>query len=200
MRARPKGFSVAPMSDVKTALRQTAYAARKRAFDRRAETGAVAAATAHLLARIGPAAGRAIAGYLPIRTEIDPRPAMAALHRMGARIGVPVIAGAGLPLDFRLWTPEAALIPGPFGALIPQSGDWITPDTLIVPLVGFDAACNRLGYGGGFYDRTLARLAASGPVRSLGLAFADQQLPPLPTEPTDVALDAVVTEAGVIGR
>jgi 5-formyltetrahydrofolate cyclo-ligase len=186
------------MSDVKTALRQTAYAARKGAFDLREETRAVEAAAAHLLAEIGPPEGRVIAAYLPIRTEIDPRPAMTALHRMGAQIGVPVIAGAGQPLDFRYWTPEAALIPGPFGAMIPESGDWITPDTLIVPLVGFDAACNRLGYGGGFYDRTLARLAASGPVRSLGFAFAAQELPPLPTEPTDIPLDAIVTEAGVI--
>lgn len=188
------------MSEVKTALRQTAYAARKRAFDLRAETGAVAAATAHLLAAIGPAQGRVIAGYLPIRTEIDPRPAMAALHQAGAQIGVPVIAGPGLPLDFRLWTPDAALIPGPFGAMIPQSGDWVIPDTLIVPLVGFDAACNRLGYGGGFYDRTLARLAAASPVRALGFAFAAQELPPLPLEPTDIPLDAIVTEAGVIRR
>ena len=186
------------MSEVKSALRQTAYAARKGAFALCAQTGAVAAATTHLLAEIGPAQGRVIAGYLPIRTEIDPRPAMAALHHAGARIGVPVIAGPGLPLDFRLWTPDAALIPGPFGAMIPESGDWVTPDTLIVPLVGFDAACNRLGYGGGFYDRTLARLAASSPVRAIGLAFAAQELPPLPLEPTDIALDAIVTETGVI--
>ena len=111
---------------------------------------------------------------------------------------MPVVAGPGLPLDFRLWTPDTALIPGPFGAMIPESGDWVTPDTLIVPLVGFDAACNRLGYGGGFYDRTLARLAASSPVRAIGLAFAAQELPPLPLEPTDIALDAIVTETGVI--
>lgn len=186
------------MSEVKTALRQTAYAARKGAFVLREATRAVAAATTHLLAEIGPPEGRSIAGYLPIRTEIDPRPAMTVLHQMGARIGVPVIAGPGLPLDFRLWTPDVALIPGPFGAMIPESGDWITPDTLIVPLVGFDAACNRLGYGGGFYDRTLARLAGLGPLRAIGLAYSAQELPPLPVEPTDVALDAIVTEAGVI--
>lgn len=188
------------MSEVKTALRQSAYAARKGAFDARHDTGAIAAATAHLLAEIGPAKGRAIAAYLPIRTEIDPRPAMDALHASGAVIGVPVIAGAGLPLDFRSWTPEAPLVPGPFGAMIPAQGDWIIPDTLIVPLVGFDAACNRLGYGGGFYDRTLARLAARGAVRAIGFAFAAQELPPLPCEPTDMPLDAIVTEAGVIRR
>ena len=188
------------MSEVKTALRQTAYAARKGAFDLRQATNAIQTATAHLMAEIGPAHGRSIAAYLPIRTEIDPRPAMTELHQMGAQIGVPVIAGPGLPLDFRRWTPDTPLVPGPFGAMIPESGDWIIPDTLIVPLVGFDAACNRLGYGGGFYDRTLARLAASGPVRSLGFAFAAQELPPLPTEPTDIALSAIVTEAGVIRR
>lgn len=186
------------MSEVKTTLRQTAYAARKGAFDLREDTRAIEAATTHLLAEIGPAHGRQIAAYLPIRTEIDPRPAMTTLHQMGAQIGVPVIAGAGQPLDFRHWTPDTALVPGPFGALIPEAGDWIIPDTLIVPLVGFDAACNRLGYGGGFYDRTLARLAASGPVRAIGFAFAAQELPLLPTEPTDIALDAIVTEVGVI--
>jgi 5-formyltetrahydrofolate cyclo-ligase len=198
LRERVKPFLVGPMSEVKTALRQSAYAARKGAFDLRGDTGAVAAATAHLLSVIGPAHGRAIAAYLPIRTEIDPRPAMTALHQIGARIGVPVIAGAGLPLDFRLWTPEVALIPGSFGAMIPEIGDWIVPDTLIVPLVGFDAACNRLGYGGGFYDRTLARLAQISRPRAIGLAFAAQQLAPLPIEPTDIALDAIVTETGVI--
>jgi 5-formyltetrahydrofolate cyclo-ligase len=186
------------MSDVKAALRQTAYAARKAAFATRAEAGAVAAATAHLLAEIGPAQGRIITGYMPIRTELDPLPAMTALHEGGARIAVPVIAGKGQPLDFREWSPGCALVEGPFGAMIPEAGDWLVPDTLIVPLVGFDAACNRLGYGGGFYDRTLARLQANAPVRKIGFAFAAQQLPPLPLEPTDIALDAVVTETGIL--
>ncbi|MBF9061120.1 5-formyltetrahydrofolate cyclo-ligase [Rhodobacterales bacterium HKCCSP123] len=188
------------MSDVKAALRQTAYAARKAAFAARADTGAVAAATAHLLAEIGPPRGRIVTGYMPIRTELDPLAAMTALHGQGARLAVPVIAGKGQPLDFREWTPGCALTEGPFGAMIPESGDWLTPDTLIVPLVGFDAACNRLGYGGGFYDRTLARLAAQAPTRAIGFAFAAQELPPLPVEPTDIALDAIVTEAGVLRR
>jgi 5-formyltetrahydrofolate cyclo-ligase len=185
------------MSDVKAALRQTAYTARKAAFAARAETGAVAAATAHLLAEIGPAQGHIVTGYMPIRTELDPLPAMTALHGQGARIAVPVIAGKGKPLDFREWTPGCPLVEGPFGALIPEGGDWLTPDTLIVPLVGFDNACNRLGYGGGFYDRTLARLMARAPTRAIGFAFAAQELPPLPVEPTDIPLDCIVTEAGI---
>jgi 5-formyltetrahydrofolate cyclo-ligase len=185
------------MSDVKASLRQTAYAARKAAFAARHDSGAVAEAKAHLLAEIGAPAGRVVTGYMPIRTELDPLPAMAALHGAGARVGVPVIAGKGLPLDFREWAPGCALVTGPFGAQIPETGDRLVPDTLIVPLVGFDAACNRLGYGGGFYDRTLARLAARGPVRAIGFAYAAQRLPALPVTPTDIPLDAVVTEEGV---
>ena len=74
----------------------------------------------------------------------------------------------------------------------------MVPRVVIVPMLAFDARGFRLGYGGGFYDRTLARLAASSPVRAIGLAFAAQELPPLPLEPTDIALDAIVTETGVI--
>jgi 5-formyltetrahydrofolate cyclo-ligase len=85
-----------------------------------------------------------------------------ALHGAGARVCVPVIAGAGQPLDFREWLPGCAMVEGPFKALVPERGDWLTPDALIVPLVGFDRALNRLGYGGGFYDRTLARLRGLG--------------------------------------
>lgn len=184
--------------DPKAALRRTAFDARKAAFG---QSGVhVPAATAHLLRRIGPAGGRLIAGYMPIRTEIDPLPAMAALHAGGARICVPVIAGAGQPLDFREWTPGCALLEGPFKAMIPAEGDWLTPDTLIVPLVGFDRTLNRLGYGGGFYDRTLARLRAAGEARAIGYAFAAQELPHIPAEVTDEPLDALVTEQGCLER
>ncbi len=190
------------MSDVKATLRQSAFAARKRAFDARHDSGAVAAATAHLLALIGPAQGHVIAGYMPIRTEIDALPAMTALQAQGARLCVPVIAGTGLPLRFRDWRPGAVMVPGPFGAMIPEEGAWLVPDTLIVPLVGFDARANRLGYGGGFYDRSLAGLAArpdaARPLRAYGLAFAAQALPDVAAGPTDVTLDAIVTEQGVL--
>jgi 5-formyltetrahydrofolate cyclo-ligase len=185
-------------SELKATLRRNAFDARKSAF---ADAGAqIARATEHLLERIGQPDGRIVSGYMPIRTEIDPRPAMAALHRAGARICVPVIAGAGLPLDFREWTPECSLVEGPFKAMVPEGGDWLIPDTLIVPLVGFDRSLNRLGYGGGFYDRTLARLRAAGRVEAIGFAFAAQELPHVPADDTDQPLDALVTEQGCLER
>lgn len=174
----------------KAEARRAAFAARKSAF-----AAGQGEACAHLLAALMRFSGAPLAGYLPIRTEIDPRPAMAA-HR-GA-VGVPVIAGEGQPLTFRSWTPEAPLIPGPFGAYVPETGAEITPRVLIVPLVAFDRRGFRLGYGGGFYDRTLERLRAAGPVTAIGFAFAAQELDTVPTEPTDQPLDLIVTETGPI--
>jgi 5-formyltetrahydrofolate cyclo-ligase len=89
------------------------------------------------------------------------------------------------------------MVPGEFGALIPADGAWLQPEVLIVPLVGFDARGYRLGYGGGFYDRTLEALRARGPVLAVGFAFAGQEMPSVPIEPTDQKLDVIVTESGV---
>lgn len=186
------------IQDAKTRARKAAFAARKSAD---ASTD-LAPATAALLAAVeDQLAGRGagiIAGYMPIRTEIDPRPAMAALSR-AHRIAVPVIVGDGLPLKFRHWTPEAAMVPGPFGAQVPAEGDWLVPDLIILPLVAFDRRGTRLGYGGGFYDRSLAQLteAASRPA-AIGFAYAAQELPELPREPTDQPLDLIVTEIGAL--
>ena len=174
----------------KAEARKSAFAARKSAF-----AAGQGDACDHLLAALMRFEGAPLAGYLPIRTEIDPRPAMAA-HR--GTVGVPVIAGAGQPLTFRAWTPEAPLIPGPFGAFVPETGAEITPRVLIVPLVAFDRRGYRLGYGGGFYDRTLERLRAAGPVTAIGFAFATQELDAVPVEPSDQPLDLIVTETGPI--
>ncbi len=135
-----------------------------------------------------------LAGYMPLRTEIDPLPAMAA-HQ--GTVCVPVIMGAGQPLRFREWSPGSAMIPGEFGAAIPAEGAWVVPQVLIVPLVGFDARGYRLGYGGGFYDRTLEGLRARGPVLAVGFAFSAQEMDEVPIEPTDQKLDVIVTERGV---
>jgi 5-formyltetrahydrofolate cyclo-ligase len=90
------------------------------------------------------------------------------------------------------------MIEGEFGALIPESGDWLVPEVLVVPLLAFDRRGYRLGYGGGFYDRTLELLRAMGPVKAIGFAFAAQEIDRVPTEATDQPLDLIVTERGIV--
>ena len=181
------------LADVKKAARAAAFERRAAAHAR----GVDGAAQERLAVLLAPYRGRPLAGYMPMRTEINPLPVMAEMSLHG-HIGVPVIEAAGAPLSFRRWRPGTTMVAGPFGALIPETGGAVVPEVLIVPLVAFDRACNRLGYGGGFYDRTLARLRALRPTRALGFAYAAQELADLPLEPTDQPLDAVVTEAGVI--
>ncbi|MGO4907642.1 5-formyltetrahydrofolate cyclo-ligase [Pseudorhodobacter sp. W20_MBD10_FR17] len=174
---------------VKKAARAKGFAARKRAFG--AGQGQAAEILADFLAAHR---GRALAGYMPMRTEIDPLPAMAAHQGV---VCVPVIMGAGQALRFREWSPGCAMVAGEFGALIPAEGGWVEPEVLIVPLVGFDARGYRLGYGGGFYDRTLEGLRARGPVLAIGFAFSGQEMDAVPIEATDQKLDVIVTENGV---
>ncbi|UYP68760.1 5-formyltetrahydrofolate cyclo-ligase [Thalassobacter stenotrophicus] len=152
-----------------------------------------AAAVTRLLEWIGPVKGAVIAGYMPIRTEISPLSAMSALSRDNT-VCVPVVQGAGLPLVFHRWSPEAEMMPGAFGASVPKSAEVVTPDIVIVPLVAFDLSRGRLGYGGGFYDRTLEKLrAVNAKLRVVGFAYDAQQVSHVPLEPTDQPLDALIT-------
>ena len=113
-------------------------------------------------------------------------------------VAVPVILGAGQALKFREWTPGCELQEGAFKALIPVSGAWIEPEIVIVPLVAFDRKGGRLGYGGGFYDRTLEGLRSRRATQAIGFAYAVQEAEMLPLEPTDQPLDAIITEQGVV--
>jgi 5-formyltetrahydrofolate cyclo-ligase len=174
--------------DDKAAAREAAFATRKAAF-----AAGQGDAARHLIAAVAPHRGKVLAGYMPMRTEIDPLPAMA-VHE--GQVGVPVIIGKAMPLQFRQWSPNAAMIEGAFKALIPATGDWVTPQILIVPLLAFDAGGYRLGYGGGFYDRTLEGLRANGPVVAIGYAFSAQEVPEVPIDATDQRLDMIVTEKG----
>lgn len=173
--------------------------ARKAAFARRKEAhnSGLVGRSALLSQVLAGYRGVPLAGYMPIRTEISPLPAMeeAAAH---GPVAVPVIMGEAQPLQFSRWEPGCEMKDGPFGAWIPAVDDFITPEILIVPLVGFDRAGNRLGYGGGFYDRTLEKLRAAGPCMAIGFAYGAQEAAELPLEPTDQPLDMIVTEAEIL--
>ena len=177
------------LAAIKAAARKAAFVVRKPAFD--AGQGQAAELLADMLAGQG---GRVLAGYMAMRTEIDP---MAAMTAHQGTVGVPVIMAAGVPLRFREWSTGSVMVEGQFGARVPAEGAWVEPQVLIVPLLAFDARGFRLGYGGGFYDRTLERLRARHDTLAIGFAFAAQEVDEVPIDGFDQRLDAVVTEAGV---
>lgn len=154
----------------------------------------------HLLAAIEIPAGGVVSGYWPMRDEIDPRPTLEALHARGHPIGLPAMPGKAQPLEFRAWTPGTALEDGGFGTQIPPaSAETVTPQVLLVPLLAFDRAGYRLGYGGGFYDRTLAKLRAADPqTQAVGVAYLGQEIETVPRDAYDQPLDAIVTEQGPV--
>ncbi|MGE4610445.1 MAG: 5-formyltetrahydrofolate cyclo-ligase [Paracoccaceae bacterium] len=186
------------IAEQKTDARKAGFERRKAAHSACGDCAASAAsANAHLLRYIAnQGAGLVISGYMPIRTEIDVLPAMNSLHGLGHRICVPVVVRPGLPLSFREWTPDTQMVNGPFGAQVPSVGDWLSPLVLIVPLVAFDDIGYRLGYGGGYYDRSLELLRKKHPTKAVGFAYSGQK-GEVPIEATDQRLDAMVTELGV---
>ncbi len=177
----------------KRALRAAAAARRDAAHA--AAPGAAEAAAERLdaaLADLPP--GATVSGYLAFRSELDPAPALARLAARGAALCMPVVEAKGRPLVFRRWRPGAPTVMGVFGVEIPADETTATPDVVIAPMLAFDRAGFRLGYGGGFYDRTLAALRAAGTVRAIGFAYAGQEVAAVPREPTDARLDMIVTE------
>ncbi len=174
-------------------------AARKAAFGRRKVahmSGLGQAACANLTEFLAPYLGQPISAYMAIRTEVDPLEVMKKLDLIGP-VGVPVIQGAHRPLEFHRWRDGCDMQDGPFGARIPRVDELVVPKVVILPMLAFDLAGHRLGYGGGYYDRTLELLRAAGPVLAVGFAYGAQQVESLPVEPTDQPLDVIVTEAGV---
>jgi 5-formyltetrahydrofolate cyclo-ligase len=146
-------------------------------------------------ARLAPVAGVLVGGYWPIRREVDCVPLLEAILAAGGAVALPVATGPGRPLEFRPWAPGTAMAAGPWDIPHPAEGPAVRPDALLVPLVGFDSAGHRLGYGGGYYDRTLAALPRR-PL-ALGLGFELGRLASIRPRPHDAAMDAIVTEAGV---
>lgn len=172
--------------EARSALDEAARAAASRAVAERAKT------------LVAP--GTSVALYAPLRGELDCMPLAALLDRAGHTLALPVVTGRNEALRFRAYRPGDTLISG-FGGIMQPCADAaeIDPDFLFVPLAAFDRNLHRLGYGAGFYDRTLAELRSSAAGRTaVGLAFAVQQVGELPIEEHDIALDFVVTEDAVL--
>src|SRR5262249_40709467 len=140
-----------------------------------------------------------VAGYWPIRDELDPRPAMQAFAQRGHRLALPTSIAKGEPLVFRAWSPGEPLAPDIMGIQAPlSSAPEVVPWLVLVPMLAFDSSCRRLGYGAGFYDRTLAMLRARSETLAVGLAFGAQEVERVPVAEGDEPLDQVVTETQVI--
>ncbi len=136
-----------------------------------------------------------VAAFIPFEDEPDLRPAFSRIECGGAHVLLPVVAERDAPLVFRRWVRGCALVRGPLGTRHPADGPDERPDLVLVPLLAFDRAGHRLGRGAGYYDRTLAGLAGC---RAVGVAWACREVETVPVGPFDVALDAIVTENGVI--
>jgi len=151
------------------------------------------------LEAVQPGAGSVVALYWPIGDELDSRPLMQLVACRGGYTALPVVDRPGQPLLFRRWSAGDLLAPGHYGIPVPHENALeVRPDVIAVPLLGFDKDCHRLGYGGGFYDRTLEALrGGGGKVRAVGIAFERQRVARLPRHDGDQPLDMVITEYAV---
>ncbi len=173
---------------------RTSALARRDALDIEGRSAAAQAIAARgLPLEVRP--GAVVAGYWPIRSEIDPTPLLKNLAARGVGLALPAVTARGRSLIFRAWTPGAHLLLGPLGILEPSpAAAELVPDVLLVPLAAFDRSGHRIGYGAGHYDTTLAHLRKVKAVIAIGLGFAVQEIKAVPMQPHDVALDYVLTE------
>ncbi|MBU2533207.1 MAG: 5-formyltetrahydrofolate cyclo-ligase [Alphaproteobacteria bacterium] len=188
------------MADLgKQALRVAARRNRAKAAKRYASpAGAVAAFAADIL-ELAPAADAVISAYLAIGSELDPAPIAAELVKSGAAIALPVMIEKATPLEFRRWSPGDPLVERMWGIREPAPhAAVVEPDVLLVPLLYVDRAGNRLGYGGGFYDRTLRLLRSKKKIAAVGLAFDEQRVDAVPCAPYDEPLDYLLTPSGLV--
>ncbi|HTQ32551.1 MAG TPA: 5-formyltetrahydrofolate cyclo-ligase [Stellaceae bacterium] len=136
--------------------------------------------------------------YWPFRAEFDPRPLVDALAAANRQVALPVVVDKKGPLEYRAWAPGEKLIAGVWDIPIPEKRDVVIPSAVLAPLVGFDTACYRLGYGGGYFDRTLAELNPR-PL-AIGVGLAAQEIVTIHPQAFDIPMDMIVTEAGLRRR
>ena len=180
----------------KLAARSRAVARRAAAYSARGPAASLALA-GRFTGALGGTMGHGVTVSLfwPMKDEIDVRPLMAVLADRGATLALPVMQGRDRPLLFRSWRPGDALVRAVFGVDEPaETAAAVRPDIVVVPLLAFDGSGNRLGYGGGYYDRTLAALRADGVVLAVGVAYDEQKVENVPADPSDEPLDMVVTD------
>jgi 5,10-methenyltetrahydrofolate synthetase len=198
----PLGVDPAQMQDVarwRKAKRAELRAARQ-ALSVAARATVGAAISAHLgdviTDRLASAGGRVVSGYWPIKGEPDLRGVMTELHAKGIIVALPIVETKAAPLIFRRWTPGMAMVRGDWDIPVPPlDAVEVSPDITLAPCMGWDDGCYRLGYGGGYFDRTLAALTP--PPFNIGIEFQSARLATIYPQPHDIALDIIVTEAGV---
>lgn len=161
--------------------------------ERRSLTEAIAA---HLDAALAPAAGTVLTFYWPIRGEPNLVPWAEQLHARGIQPALPVVVAKGQPMQFRPWKPGAEMVRGVWNIPMPADETIVVPEIVLAPLVGFDRHRYRLGYGGGFFDRTLAALEPK--PMAVGVGYAVTELESVYPQPHDIAMDMVVTEEGML--
>jgi 5-formyltetrahydrofolate cyclo-ligase len=145
------------------------------------------------------ARGIVVSGFSPLKSEINPLPLMRKLAAAGARLALPVVVGRGQPLIMRAYAFGDALDAGVWGIREPKAdAPEVEPDVLIVPLAAFDRRGHRIGYGAGYYDLTINRLRSRKAVTAIGIGYAAQEVPEVPTTPRDARLDLVLTEKATI--
>ena len=184
------------IDEAKARLRTDAAQTRARLAEQsEAQSQALAEQADSFIARLSP---QIVAGYWPVRSELNILPFLSALAARGVRLCLPITGPAGTALSFHAWADGEELDRGRYNIQQPfAEADQLIPDVICVPLLAFDSACHRLGYGGGYYDRTLAGLRETGhKVAAVGMAYAGQERDQLVTGPYDQPLDHVLTPQG----
>lgn len=193
--SNPSAEHVADSGVFRAALRRDKLAARM-ALDNDTHTLLSNQIEAHLAALLAPLAAQTMAFCAPFRGEFDMRPLATLLIERGWRSAMPIVNPVDAPMSFRAWTPASTMDVDRYGIPVPASGDTLVPSIVLLPLVAFDPKGYRIGYGGGYFDRTLAAMVPR-PL-AIGIGFELARVDDIEPQSHDIRLDTIVTEAGVV--